>query len=383
MNLTGSVKEQMNFNWDGVYGQEPAKEILSKLITSSKVPHAILLNGPDGVGKHYLALRFAMNLNSQIDSSKASFINKQIENLTEPFIKYVIPLPRGKNETDTSGPVEKFNPDEIQELKTELDKKIKNPYYKISVDRANIIKISSIREIGKFLSLNYSDVKYRFIIISDAHLMNEESQNALLKNLEEPPEGVIFILLTPYPDLLRETIKSRCWSINLQPLTNDYICTILSEHFKIPLKIARDVSPFADGSATRAIELIENDFENMKEKTISFMRYSLGGKFNSAFNEISSYISENDSASIKLLIKMIISWLNDILKHRLNIDDLYFKSHRETIVKFNSKFPEVELNSVIKNIDYLSSTIRNNINLNIICLNLVLELASLTTRIHK
>jgi hypothetical protein len=121
----------------------------------------------------------------------------------------------------------------------------------------------------------------------------------------------------------------------------------------------------------------------MKEKTISFMRYSLGGKFNSAFNEISSYISENDSASIKLLIKMIISWLNDILKHRLNIDDLYFKSHRETIVKFNSKFPEVELNSVIKNIDYLSSTIRNNINLNIICLNLVLELASLTTRIHK
>jgi DNA polymerase-3 subunit delta' len=383
LNLTGSVKEQMNFNWDGVYGQEPAKEILSKLITSSKVPHAILLNGPDGVGKYYLALRFAMNLNSQIDSSKSSFINKQIENLTEPFIKYVIPLPRGKNETDTSGPVEKFNPDEIQELKTELDKKIKNPYYKISVDRANIIKISSIREIGKFLSLNYSDVKYRFIIISDAHLMNEESQNALLKNLEEPPEGVIFILLTPYPDLLRETIKSRCWSINLQPLTNDYICTILSEHFKIPLKIARDVSPFADGSATRAIELIENDFENMKEKTISFMRYSLGGKFNSAFNEISSYISENDSASIKLLIKMIISWLNDILKHRLNIDDLYFKSHRETIVKFNSKFPEVELNSVIKNIDYLSSTIRNNINLNIICLNLVLELASLTTRIHK
>jgi DNA polymerase-3 subunit delta' len=373
----------MNLNWEGVFGQESAKEILSKLIHSSRVPHAFLLNGTDGAGKYFLALRFAQNINSYNSPDKSSVINNQIENLTEPFIKYIIPLPRGKNETDTSGPVEKFNADEMQELKSELDKKIKNPYYKIVLDRAHKIKISSIREIGKFLSLNYSDVKYRVIIVSDSHLMNEESQNALLKNLEEPPEGVIFILLTPYPDLLRETIKSRCWSINLQPLVNDDICKALIQNFSVSEKTARDVAPFSDGSVTRAMELIDNDFENMKEKTISFMRYSLGGKFNSAFGEITPYLSENDSASIKLLIKMIISWLNDILKHRLDINEFYFKSHQETIRKFNSRFPEIELNSVIKNIDYLSSTIRSNVNLNIICLNLILELASLTNKLNK
>ncbi|MDO8549920.1 MAG: hypothetical protein Q7S39_07215, partial [Ignavibacteria bacterium] len=363
--------------------QEPAKEILSQLIISSRIPHAFLFNGPDGVGKYFLSLRFAQLLNSQNFPEKSSFVNNQITNLTEPFIKYVIPLPRGKNETDTSGPIEKFNPDEILELKSELEKKIKNPYYKISLNRANIIKISSIREIGKFLSLNYSDIKYRFILISDAHLMNEESQNALLKNLEEPPEGVIFILLTPYPDLLRETIKSRCWRVNLQPLKNEHICRVLMECFDIPEKIAVDVSPFSDGSVTKAIELIENDFENLKEKTISFMRYSLGGKFNSAFNELNPYLSENDAGSIKLLIKMIISWLNDILKHRINVNDFYFNTHLETIIKFNSKFPDIELNEVIKKLDYLSSVIRNNINLNVICLNLVFELASLTNRISK
>ena len=383
MDLAGSAIEQMRINWEGVYGQEPAKEILSQLIISSRIPHAFLFNGPDGVGKYFLSLRFAQLLNSQNFPEKSSFVNNQITNLTEPFIKYVIPLPRGKNETDTSGPIEKFNPDEILELKSELEKKIKNPYYKISLNRANIIKISSIREIGKFLSLNYSDIKYRFILISDAHLMNEESQNALLKNLEEPPEGVIFILLTPYPDLLRETIKSRCWRVNLQPLKNEHICRVLMECFDIPEKIAVDVSPFSDGSVTKAIELIENDFENLKEKTISFMRYSLGGKFNSAFNELNPYLSENDAGSIKLLIKMIISWLNDILKHRINVNDFYFNTHLETIIKFNSKFPDIELNEVIKKLDYLSSVIRNNINLNVICLNLVFELASLTNRISK
>ncbi|HSP86797.1 MAG TPA: hypothetical protein VLN45_01585, partial [Ignavibacteriaceae bacterium] len=290
---------------------------------------------------------------------------------------------RGKNETDSSGPIEKFNADEISELKIELRKKIKNPYHKISLSRANIIKISSIRDIGKFLSLNYSDVKYRFILISDAHLMNEESQNALLKNLEEPPEGVIFILLTPYPDLLRETILSRCWNLNFQPLSDDQVFQILVEKFELPENVAKEVSAFAEGSVTRAIELIESDFESLKEKTISFMRFSLGGKFNSAFNELNPYLLENDAGSIKLLIKMIISWLNDILKNRISIDNFYFNSHKDTILKFNSKFPDLELNEVIKKIDHLSLTIRNNINLNLICLNLVLELASLTNKLNK
>ena len=322
-------------------------------------------------------------LNSDSSNEKSLFINNQIANLTEPFVKYVIPLPRGKNETESSGPIEKFNPDEIQELKSELEKKIKNPYYRISLSRANIIKISSIREISKFLSLNYSDVKYRFILISDAHLMNEESQNALLKNLEEPPEGVIFILLTPYPDLLRETIRSRCWIINFQPLKNEDIQNILKEYFDIPEKIAIDVSNFSDGSVTNAIELIENDFENLKEKTISFMRYSLGGKFNSAFNELNPYLIENDAGSVKLLIKMIIAWINDILKHRTKMEDYYFSSRVETIIKFNSKFPDIDLNDTIQRLDYLSSTIRNNVNLNVICLNLVLELASLTNKLNN
>jgi hypothetical protein len=166
-------------------------------------------------------------------------------------------------------------------------------------------------------------------------------------------------------------------------LKNEHITDALIKYFKVQQKIAVDVSPFSDGSVTKAVELIENDFENLKEKTISFMRFSLGGKFNSAFNELNPYLSENDSGSIKLLIKMIISWMNDILKHRNSIDDFYFNSHLETIIKFNSKFPDVELSEVIKKLDYLSSTIRNNINLNVICLNLVLELASITNRISK
>jgi len=372
----------VKINWGDIYGQHTAKEILSELLRSSRIPHALLFTGQEGIGKFFLSIRFAQ-LTAELTSDNPSFITRQIANLSEPYIKYIIPLPRGKNETDNNGPIEKLTPEDILEMKLQLEKKILNPYHKITISRANTIKINSIRDIGKFLSLNYSDIKYRFIIISDAHLMNEASQNALLKNLEEPPEGVIFILLTPYPALLRETILSRCWKINLQPLADYDVLRILKQFYNIDEKTAADVAPFSEGSVTRATELIENDFEDLKEKTITFMRYSFGGKFHSALNELSPFLSESDSDSVRLLIKMIIAWLNDIIKYRIKSGDFYFSTHIDTLKKFNSRFPDIELNDTIVKLDTLSGSVRNNINLNLICRNLIYELASLTGKLKK
>ena len=63
--------------------------------------------------------------------------------------------------------------------------------------------------------------------------MNEESQNALLKNLEEPPDGVIIILCTSSPEKLRETIRSRCWKVNFRPLPSQIVKEILINKFCI------------------------------------------------------------------------------------------------------------------------------------------------------
>lgn len=373
----------MNIDWTSIAGQESVKETLTQLVSTAQIPHALLFQGPEGVGKYQTAIRYAQIVNTHTSTEKSSVIRSHISNLLEPYVKYIFPLPRGRNETESDGPLAKLSQEDIQELKSELEEKIKNPYYKISLSRANVIKISSIRDIGKFLSLSYSDVKYRFILISDAHLMNEESQNALLKNLEEPPSGVIFVLLTPYSDLLRETIRSRCWTINFKPLDNESVEEILTTYFNVSKAVARDVAPFSEGSVSKAIELINNDFENLKEKTISVMRFSFGGKFHSALSELTQYLSENDADSIKLLIKMIIFWLNDIQKYRYNLNDYFFSNYAETLNKFNSKFPDVELNHTISKLDNLSSIIKNNINLNLIALNLIYELASLTKRINK
>jgi len=364
-----------------IQSQPRVQNILTRFIDTSKIPHALLFTGIEGTGKYYIAIKFAQELNicTGENHDKEKLV-KQISQLSEPYIKFVFPLPRGKNENDESSPTEKLSPQEIEIVQMELQKKIANPYHKIIIPKANAIKINSIRDIKKFLSLDYSDLSYRVIIISDAHLMNEAAQNALLKNLEEPPANVIFILTTPYPSRLRETIRSRCWNVNFDPLDEEEVASILRDFFGQDKEIAESVAPFSDGSVQTALKLIDMDFYNLRETTISILRYSFGRKFNSAFDEVNKVLADQSPENINLVIKMIITWLNDLQKQRFQLKKYFFKEHVETLEKFNTKFPDVDLQNITFTLDKLSTLIKSNININLLTANLIFELSALTAK---
>lgn len=368
-------------NWQGVYGQQTVKNLLNSLIDTDKIPHAFLFKGNEGVGKEFTAIRFAQALNTRkLHPDSAQHINRLIWNLNEPYIKYIFPLPRGKNEDESSGPLEKLSREDNELIIEEMNEKVRNPYHKIKIPKANQIKISSIRDIRKFLSMDYGDVKFRIILISGAHLMNEEAQNALLKNLEEPPEGVIFILATPFPGQLRETIRSRCWTINFQTLKTSEIEDILVSHFRIESNQARSVAPFSNGSITEAMNLLQHDMVKLKEKTILILRYSFGKRYHSALEEFRSVIDEQGSESYKILILMIISWLNDLQKYRAGLNNYFFEDYIETLQKFDLKFSDVKINEIVFRLDRFASFLKNNINPATLTLNIIIELSSLTLR---
>ncbi|HPM08355.1 MAG TPA: AAA family ATPase [Candidatus Pacearchaeota archaeon] len=79
--------------------------------------------------------------------------------------------------------------------------------------KGNEILIDQIRDAQYFASLTSMNDCYKVVIIDYAHYLNQEAQNALLKILEEPNKRVIFILISEYPDILLETILSRCTKI--------------------------------------------------------------------------------------------------------------------------------------------------------------------------
>lgn len=358
--------------------QSKVSQSLSQIIDSDKIPHAFLFKGPDGVGKEFFALQFAKTIADKFsaDENKETLLSK-IEKLNEPHIKYIFALPRGKNENDTNSPYEKLSDGELELIQFELSKKINNPFYKLQIPKANTIKINSIRDINKFLSTRFEELKYRIILISEAHLMNETSQNALLKSLEEPPSGVIFILCSAYPERLRETIRSRCWTINFNPIEDNELIDILTNRFEIEKSVAVKVVPFASGSITSALELINNDFEELREKTIRILRFSFGKRFNSAFTELSDISENHDQVQLKILIKMIITWLNDLHRFKTGYRNYFFIDHLETLQKFNTKFPDLDLTRVTNQIDLIGNSLKNNINVNTAIGNLIAELAAI------
>lgn len=357
-------------------GQEQVRTNLFSFINDDKIPHALLFTGQPGVGKDNAAILFASEIIFRNSENKNQAIEK-LKKLNEPVIKFICKLPRGKAEDESSGPFEKLNEEELSFVKEEFEKKSANPFYQLSIPKANNIKISSVRDIKRFLSMNYDDLTHRFILISEAHSLNEEAQNALLKNLEEPPENVIFILTTPHPEKLRETIRSRCWQVKFNSLEEKIVEKILCEKFGVEAKLASSVSEFSEGSVSLAIKLIENYFENLKERTIRILRYSFGKRFHSAFEEIKEILSDSNKEELELQLKMILIWLNDLNKHKLDRDDLRFSSHRETFEKFNSKFLGADVTPLINKIDELSGMIYRNINLNLIASNLLSELSLL------
>lgn len=370
----------MNEIWNEVFEQQKAKDILTKIYESRRVPHAFLFSGKEGVGKFYTALQFAKLLNSQISSDRIDTILKKISNYQEPYIKLVFPLPRGKGETGDDSSTEKLSKDVLENLTQEIQKKILNPYHKIEIEDANNIKINSIREIKKILNVSHDEIFYRFIILLDAHLMNEQAQNALLKSLEEPPKGVIFILITSESEKLLPTIQSRCWRVDFDPLSISAVENILVRYFSIDKQIAKKVSLFSEGTPLFANELNNSEFKEILAKTISILRYSLGRKYNSAYRELNSVIRDSSNNSIKFLSKMIKTWLDDVVKNKHEFIDYYFEDYVETMEKFNNRYTKAEIFKIFNILDKLEGYQDKNINLNIICLSLIFEIASISIR---
>lgn len=372
----------MNNFLNDIAGNPKVKLVLTNILNSKNIPHAFLFSGNTGLGKDNAAISFAKELNliDSNDEIKKSKLIHSINSFSEPYIKYIFPLPRGKNETDQNGPYEKLSPDDIEIINSELQIKSKNPFHKIRIPKANQIKVSSIRDIKKILSLNYDDINYRIILISEAHLMNEESQNALLKNLEEPPNRVVFILTTSAPEKLRETIISRCWKIDFQPIPDQELKKILIEKFNIEEELTDDVIAFSEGSVQNAILLIENNLNELLEKVIRILRYSFGRRYNSALKEFEDIVSGSDQLKFKLIIRLLLTWFNDLQRYRFNPESrMFFQGYSDTIQKFDEKFPDINIQPVINSLDNISSYTRSNVNMNVAVSNIISQISLVTT----
>jgi len=117
------------------------------------------------------------------------------------------------------------------------------------------------------LSLRPMSATRRIAIIDDADAMNEESANALLKTLEEPPPGSLLLLISPSLDALLPTIRSRCQPMYFGPLAqNDVADLLIQLGWEADAQAAASVAALADGSLTTARQLLDPGLRKLRNE---------------------------------------------------------------------------------------------------------------------
>ncbi len=154
---------------------------------------------------------------------------------------------------------------------------INHAYYREIAPTKDTITIEQIRELIGFFRLvvpGTGAIK-RIAVVQDADRMGIEAQNALLKLLEEPPEGSVLILTASRPQNLLLTIRSRVQIIFVQPPTEK----ALVSHFESQGHQATDIQQVllrAGGNIAEASMLLEGSFEE-SDNSLQLVKQALGG----------------------------------------------------------------------------------------------------------
>lgn len=334
-------------SWDRILGQQRVKELLRRMLSSDSIAHAHLFWGGEGVGKDAAAIEFARGLNcpvNHVDPCGECPSCKKFDQLQHPNLRLVYALPVGKNEQAGDDPIKGLSEDQITTVQEQLKLKAENPYHRISIPRANFIKINSVRHLRRDASLSSFEGGKRVFLISHAEEMNAEASNSLLKTLEEPSSDSVFILTTSQKERLLPTIVSRCQLVQFDPLPESEIRDVLVSRHHVESEQAALIARLAHGSYTAALDLLSVDLVAYRQEAVHFLRLILGSQKILLAAEIERIVSSGDRAAVERWMKLLSVWLRDALVLReqgesglLNLD------HLKDLTSFNQKFPTARL----------------------------------------
>jgi len=265
-----------------VIGQEKSRRRLLQMVAENRVPHALMLCGPEGCGKMALALAFASFLLGDIgpeedadpalkkfvsgfDQRKRINAHAMLAKWEHPDLHFsfpVVKLPGQSTEYPTT------SADYMQKW---IEFLADGPY--IEHDRwsevLNENKIAVIYEaesdrLQHELMLKSNQGGYKISLIWQPECMNATCANKLLKLLEEPPSKTVFLLVSEDPGQLLETIRSRVQRIDVPRLETEDIENALQQQRSLEPDMAHRVARLANGSWTRALESLDASNE---EKT--------------------------------------------------------------------------------------------------------------------
>lgn len=214
--------------FDNVLGHDRVRRLVSGALRGGRLPPALLLCGPEGVGKRTLALAVARGLLCEHGGD-------------------------GCGECAPCGRVERGLHPDVMVIEPET----------------NAIKIEQVRTLVKEIASGPFEGRARAFIVDDAHAMTEQAMNALLKSLEEPAATSHVMLVTGAPQALLPTIRSRCQVLRFGPLPAAVLEQHLQQRHGLSADEARLRASLSGGSLGAALAFEADGYRAVRDLLIT------------------------------------------------------------------------------------------------------------------
>lgn len=261
-----------------VVGQDTVKKVLSLASLQDKVAPAYLFSGTRGVGKTTLARIFAKALNcANAPAAEPCNECEACRRITQGAFVDVV-----------------------------------------EIDGASNRGIDDVRKLRESIGYSPLEGRYKVIIIDEAHMLTKEAFNALLKTLEEPPRGVVFILATTEQHKFPVTILSRCQlyvfkQVPEQTIENHLAKVLNSEKIAFDENAVALIARRAMGSVRDAMSLLgqclalsPDDVEGFKLES-RIVRQTLGLAGIEVMDRFLLAVQTQDVAKMTVLVRDILA----------------------------------------------------------------------------
>ena len=289
-----------------VRGHERQRAILARALERGRIPPALLLAGPDGVGKKTVALALAQAILCErapvAEPCGGCRSCRRVAAGLQPA-----KLEALRSEADC-------HPDEDlwRNFRLHPDLVLAEGWRLTKTGRPRAepeIRVDQVRDLIGEIAGTPFEASRRVFVIDDAHTMNDSAQNALLKSLEEPPPRSHIVLVSSAPQALRQTIRSRCQLLRFGPLPRGTIEAVLLERGGLSAGEAELRASLAGGSVGAALAFESEQYQGIREAVLALLE-RLDGLDALGRMEAAEQLAQAEDAT--LLLTILRSLLRDV-----------------------------------------------------------------------
>lgn len=257
-------------------GHQRAREAIMAQIADHRLPGAILLHGPQGIGKATFAFELAAAILTATGDEEAHRVEEQVAALSHPNL-FVL----RRRMKDAKG------------------------YY-------TVIRVEDVRSVRDSLHHTRGRAGHRIAVIDPIDDCNPSAANALLKTLEEPPADTTFLLISHRPGQLLPTIKSRCHNLALRPIMDIDVSAIVAEYDPSlgAAELDRAVA-LAGGRPRRAFETLALDADSALGALQSWLSDPIRHPVGVSLKLADALGGNSQSTELSFAREMIADWIAD------------------------------------------------------------------------